>query len=136
MLVLAVWRAFHPGLERAPTALPLARAIAQAVAEDSAPVWPMPEEAAIVALWAVKESWLAPNAVGDHGQAFGYLQLHSAAGRGTELEQVRGWLALLREGARICPESPAAPLSGSCMGARALADRRVERATELLGAIR
>jgi hypothetical protein len=46
--------------------------------------------------------------------------------------QARAWLALLHEGARVCPASPAAPLSGGCVAARSTADRRATRARRLL----
>ena len=90
------------------------------------------EEVSVAARWAVEESWLRPRAVGDSGVAHGIFQLHSAAGKGTLEQQTQGWLALLHEGARICPESPAAPLSGGCVRARKLADRRTKAALRVL----
>lgn len=56
--------------------------------------------------------------------AHGAWQQYSGSGRGDALTQARAWLRLLALGARICPTSPAAPLSGGCHRAYKLADRR------------
>jgi hypothetical protein len=135
--VLLFWRALHvgaPGDARA-----VAKAIEVDVVEDElagrAPVFGSREkDAAVMAYYALRESWLVRGAVGDGGKSFGYWQQEEAHGRGPAERQGRYWLALLREGERSCPASPAAPLSGGCKvrEARALADHRVKKALEVL----
>ena len=63
--------------------------------------------------------------------AWGFLQQQSGLGKGDALTQARGWLRLLAFGSRICPASPAAPLSGGCRRAYRLADRRTHTAWRL-----
>ena len=90
--------------------------------------------------FAARESSLVAGAVGDGGKAHGPWQLHGAAGTATLADQARTWLALLHDGARRCPASPAAIMWGGCDvrdpltgGSTArLATRRVRRARELL----
>lgn len=66
------------------------------------------------------------------GLANGPWQLHGAAGRAPLATQARAWLYLLHEGARVCPEAPAAPLSGGCLAGRRIADAREVEARALL----
>jgi hypothetical protein len=135
-LCLFTWASFHPSFHvehPKPNAVALASAIADAALFDPDPVFGDAEhEAAVAAAYAVRESWLVSNAVGDSGAAHGFFQLHSNAGRGTPTEQTAGWLHLLHDGAVICTASPAAPLSGGCNSARKLANRRVKAAFEAL----
>ncbi|HEX3346057.1 MAG TPA: hypothetical protein VHS09_15845 [Polyangiaceae bacterium] len=134
IIVLAIWAAVHPAAPRLPDAAPIAAAIETAVSQDAeAPVFGSREEdAAVMAYYAIRESWLTHDAVGDGGRSFGVWQLRSASGRADLPTQARAWLSLLHEGARICPASPAAPLSGGCVAARSTADRRATRARTLL----
>ncbi|MGH7440866.1 MAG: hypothetical protein ACRENE_34750 [Polyangiaceae bacterium] len=90
----------------------------------------------MMAYYAFRESWLRKNAVGDGGKSFGVWQERAATGKADVLTQARAWVGLLRAGARDCPQSPAAPLSGGCNAGRHLADRRVARARALLDRIR
>ena len=135
-LCLFVWGSFHPSFHTEhpkPNAVALASAIADATLVDPAPVFGDAEhEAAVAAAYAVRESWLVSNAVGDGGEAHGFFQLHQAAGNGTPAAQTAAWLRLLHDGAVICPTSPAGPLSGGCNSARKLANRRVKAAFEAL----
>jgi hypothetical protein len=134
IIVLAIWAAVHPGAARLPDAAPIAAAIDAAVSRDGEPpvFGSREEDAAVMAYYALRESWLSHNAVGDGGRSFGVWQQRSASGRGDLPTQARAWLALLHEGARVCPASPAAPLSGGCVAARSTADRRAIRARSLL----
>jgi len=133
-IVLAIWAAVHAGAPRLPDAAPIAAAIDAAVSHDAKPpvFGSREEDAAVMAYYALRESWLSHDAVGDGGRSFGVWQLRSASGRGDLPTQARAWLALLHEGARVCPESPAAPLSGGCVAARLTADRRAIKARRLL----
>lgn len=127
-LVLAIWAAIHPGLDKLGAAPEIANAISVIVEQDAdkAPVYGShAEDAAIMAYWAYRESTLNTRAVGDGGVAHGVWQLHSACGNASVLQQARCWMSMLREGKRICPDAPAAPLSGGCRQARKLVDRRV-----------
>lgn len=134
VLVLAIWSAIHPSAPRMHDAGAIATAIDLAVSQDpEAPVFGTREEdAAVMAYYALRESWLNKDAVGDGGLSFGAWQQRSAAGRADIGTQARAWLALLHAGARVCPDSPAAPLSGGCNLARTTADRRATRARQLL----
>jgi hypothetical protein len=134
VIVLAIWAAVHPGAPRLPDAAPIAAAIETAVSQDAEPpvFGSREEDAAVMAYYAIRESWLTHDAIGDGGRSFGVWQLRSASGRADLSTQAHAWLALLHEGARICPASPAAPLSGGCVAARSTADRRAVRARSLL----
>jgi hypothetical protein len=134
--VLTIWGAIHPAAPHLHDASRIADAIQAAVTADAeAPVFgSRDEDAAVMAYYALRESWLSSSAVGDGGRSFGVWQLRSASGRADLETQARAWLALLHEGARICPASPAAPLSGGCTAARSTADRRATRAHALLEA--
>jgi hypothetical protein len=138
LIVLTIWAAIHPAAPRLPDAPQIAAAIETAVTTDAEPpvFGSREEDAAVMAYYALRESWLSHDAVGDGGRSFGVWQLRSASGRADLGTQARAWLALLHEGARICPASPAAPLSGGCTAARVTADRRAVRAHSLLESAR
>jgi hypothetical protein len=137
-LIVAIWAAIHPAAPKLLDASEIADAITTAVNEDRQPpvFGSREEDAAIMAYWALRESWLAKGAVGDHGRSFGVWQEPAITGRADVLTQARAWLVTLHEGQRICPASPAAPLSGGCNAARSLANRRVARARALLNQVR
>jgi len=134
LLVFAVWSAIHPAAPKLQDAREIAAAIEKVVSEDPQPpvFGSREEDAAIMAYWALKESWLRKGVVGDGGRSFGVWQEPAITGKADVLTQARAWVAVLREGARLCPDSPAAPLSGGCVAARKVADRRVKRARALL----
>jgi hypothetical protein len=134
ILVLAIWAAIHPGAARLADAGAIAAAIDEAVSRDVEPAvfGSREEDAAVMAYYALRESWLSHDAVGDGGRSFGVWQMRTASGRADLPTQARAWLALLHEGARLCPASPAAPLSGGCVAARSTADRRAIKAHSLL----
>jgi hypothetical protein len=134
ILVFAVWTAIHPAAPKLVDAPEIASAIATVVSEDPAPpvFGSREEDAAVMAYYALRESWLRKGVIGDNGRSFGVWQEPASTGKADVLTQARAWVAVLREGARLCPASPAAPLSGGCVAARKLADRRVKRARALL----
>jgi hypothetical protein len=136
VMILALWAAIHPAAPKLHDAPLIAEAIETAVMSDAEPpvFGSREEDAAVMAYYALRESWLSKDAVGDGGLSFGVWQQKSLAGRADVATQAKSWLSLLHEGAPICPASPAAPLSGGCSEARALADRRVKRAKALLQA--
>jgi hypothetical protein len=136
LLVLTIWGAIHPLAPHLHDASEIAAAIEAAVTDDAEPpvFGSRDEDAAVMAYYALRESWLSHDAIGDGGRSFGVWQLRSASGRADLGTQARAWLSLLHEGARICPASPAAPLSGGCVAARSTADRRATRAHLLLEA--
>jgi hypothetical protein len=138
IIVLAIWAAVHPAAPRLPDAAPIAAAIETAVSQDAEPpvFGSREEDAAVMAYYAIRESWLTHDAIGDGGRSFGVWQLRSASGRADLSTQAHAWLSLLHEGARICPASPAAPLSGGCVAARSTADRRATKARSLLESAR
>src|SRR5579859_3882124 len=133
-LVMALWSAVHPLAPTLPDASEIADAIVIAVTQDPAPpvFGSREEDAAVMAYYALRESWLRKNAVGDGGRSFGVWQENATTGRADVVTQARAWLFMLHEGARICPTNPAAPLSGGCKAASRLASRRVAKARELL----
>jgi hypothetical protein len=67
VIVLAIWAAVHPGAPRLPDAAPIAAAIETAVSQDvEPPVFGSREEdAAVMAYYAIRESWLTHDAIGD-----------------------------------------------------------------------
>jgi hypothetical protein len=138
LLVLSIWAAVHPAAPRLHDAALIADAIQAAVTSDAEPpvFGSREDDAAVMAYYAIRESWLSKDAVGDGGLSFGVWQQRSSAGRADVVTQARSWLSLLHEGARICPASPAAPLSGGCHAGRHVADRRATRAHALLEAAR
>lgn len=139
-LCFAVWSAMTPSYAHAGDAAMIANAIAQAVVEDgaNAPVMSShAEDAALMAVYAARESNLDVGAMHrpvnarDHESA-GPWQLGLEWRSRPLAQQGKAWLYILREGARICPTSPAAPLSGGCRAARGLAERRTTEGRELL----
>jgi hypothetical protein len=96
-LVLSLWHLLSPGAERLPQAPAIARAIETAVSEDFARGYvDAPLEAAVVAVYAARESSLRPGVRGDGGKSCGLLQLRCSLVRGMTLtEQVRLWLRLV-----------------------------------------
>lgn len=144
-VVLAVWAVLSPVAARSPDADALSSGIALTVDADPDPVWGDGDlEAAVAGVYAWHESrvrlspapWRDPRTgrIVD-SEARGAFQLHSEAGSGDALTQASAWLELLHDGARRCPSSPAAPLSGSCLLARRLADRRVRTAHQILAGL-
>jgi hypothetical protein len=95
-LVFAIWTLFHPAAVRAHAAPVIALAIAHAIAEDGPHAWSKDAAAAVMAFYAIKESWLDPNAVGDRGGSCGVWQTPCAATRGMAVRaQARYWLCLV-----------------------------------------
>jgi len=133
-LVLAIWAAIHPAAPKLPDAPEIATAIETVVTQDPRPpvFGSREEDAAVMAYYAFRESSLRRNAVGDGGRSFGVWQENATTGRADIMTQARAWLYMLHEGARICPDNPAAPLSGGCRAAARMAQRRVAKARELL----
>lgn len=144
-IVLAIWAGLHPGLDKKPDAMTIATGLVDAVLEESgkAPAFGSHlEDLAVGAVYARFEStvrmvpghWVDPRT---HKAvdpiAFGPWQTHTREGD-SAIGYARAWLRLLHDGARLCPESPAAPLSGGCGRAKGLANRRVQKARELLAA--
>jgi hypothetical protein len=66
--------------------------------------------------------------------AHGPWQLHGAVGLAPLAQQARAELYLIREGERICPDAPLAPLAGGCRvkAARRMSDSMDARARELV----
>lgn len=139
-LVLFVWATLHPH------ALPkdacvIADAIVEAIVFRSVnqPVFGSIElDAVTMALWTDGESnvQLEPRPQSHDardGTSCGPWQEPCAFVRTHTLhDQARYWLWLLHEGRKLCPESPAAPLSGGCRNGRPLAGRRLARAAGML----
>lgn len=144
-IVIAVMISIHPGAMSLRDAPAIADAIATAVTFDSDPVWDAETEAAVMTVYADRESglrlhpghWVDPKtgkAVDAH--ANGFLQIRAAQGLADAGTQSAYWLDLLHDGAQRCSQSPAAPLSGNCYGAgRRIADRRVRMARVALAAM-
>jgi hypothetical protein len=81
-------------------------------------------------VWAWHES-RNRDILGDSGKAHGPWQLWNC--RKADIDgQAACWYNQLIDGAKTCPDSPAAPLSGSCLLAKRLANRRVHQAQKLL----
>lgn len=131
-LVFSVWAALHPAAPRQAHAAEIANAISYAVEHDASHVWGHDEDAAVLAAYALAESWLNPGAVGDGGRSWGVWQQRRAVGGADVQTQAVGALRHMHEGQAVCPESPAAPFSGGCVEARTVADRRVRRALGIL----
>jgi hypothetical protein len=88
-LCMALWQLLAPGAEKFPTAPGIADAIAHAVEHHADPErW-----AAVMSLYAFRESSLRPGVIGDSGQSCGAWQLPCAAVRGKTLAaQAALWL--------------------------------------------
>jgi hypothetical protein len=141
-VVVATWSFLSPTAGNAPDAPDIADAIATAVAGDADPLYGSANvEAAVMAQWAWHESRLSthPKAFSwdaHAGVSCGAFQERCATLPPTLLGQAVAWLALAHDGARTCPASPLAPLSGGCGGmARRLADRRVAEVLRIVRAI-
>jgi len=145
-LVFGIWTAMSsaPGQKPPGDAPSIANAIATVILENAhrSPVLGSHnEDAAAMAYWADKESnvrvhpghWVDPRTGKEVDPvAQGPWQTHRLGADATVLDYARDWYAQFRDGKRWCPESPLAPLSGSCHLARKVADRRVTKARELL----
>jgi hypothetical protein len=110
-MLFALWHAAAPGVERQRDAREIAEAIATAVIEDGqrTPILSShAEDAAVAGYYAMRESWLDLDAVGDGGRSRGAWQLQGSAGRAPAVDQARAWLALMHRGARDCRDSPRA----------------------------
>src|SRR5580704_7228535 len=88
-LCLAIWALLAPGAERFPTAPGIADAIAHAVEHQADPErW-----AAVMSLYAWRESSLRPGVTGDGGRSCSVWQLPCAVVRGKTLQgQAALWL--------------------------------------------
>jgi hypothetical protein len=132
---LALVMHVHP-----PRAVMEANAAALAAEADRPVLGSIVEDAAALMVWEERESGFSPmpraySWDAKAGKSLGLLQQRPGVGDAAFEVQVTAWLGLLREGVKACPESPAAPLSGSCVGARRLADRRMAYAQTLVQAI-
>ena len=140
LLALAIALASQLGYPRAPPAI--LRAAAEAVAADPSPLEGSADlELAAMLVWGRAESalqvhprpWLGANGLPVDPLARGWLQVHAASD--DPGEQAREWLRELHDGARVCPDHPAAPLSGGCAQAWRLSDRRMAVARRVLGEV-
>lgn len=143
-LIFAIWSV--PGHKLPEDASVVADAIIVSTLEDAVRGLPpvlgsYDEDIATQAYWADKESsvqvhpahWIDPKTGKPvDSQAFGTYQTHRLGDDATALDYARDWRRQLRDGKRVCPESPLAPLSGSCHLARPLADRRLRETRKLL----
>jgi hypothetical protein len=135
-LVLLMWHFLAPGAERLANAPRIADAIVAAVQADAAaaPVYGShAEDAAVMAYFAVRESWLNPGAVGDGNRSFGVWQMRGACAHVSVEAQARCWLAQLH--ASPCKGGHAVETFwGTCghPAYSALAARREARAHEVL----
>jgi hypothetical protein len=126
IVVAIVWAALH-----APRNTAIEDAIVTAVAEDADRGYvDYGLEAAAMAFWSAKESGnqdTPPPSSHDAwaGRSCGFLQEDCSTLPRTLLGQARKWLWLVHQGQRVCPESPLAPLSGGCSGARTMVERRM-----------
>lgn len=140
LVLLAFLHLLHPGVATMGDEIQVLDAVVRVVGEDpAAPVFGSREaDGAAMLLWASHESGFRnePPPLSWDARAMrscGYWQLPCATtGRADIVTQARSWLGLLHLGARICPESPAAPLSGGCTQAAGLAGRRMQRVAVLL----
>jgi hypothetical protein len=135
LAALALVMHVHPS-----RAVMAANAAALAAEADRPVLGSIVEDAAALMVWEQRESGFSPTPRAyswdaKAGKSLGVLQQRPGVGDAALEVQVTAWLGLLREGAKTCPESAAAPLSGSCVGARKLADRRMAYAATLVQAI-
>jgi hypothetical protein len=142
LLILSVWASMHMVTPDAPA---IATSLAYAIASDVSPVFGSPDlEAAASAVYVARESgvrlrpvpWRDPRTGRPvDGAARGAYQIHGPEALADLDEQTRWYLFLLHAGAVACPESPMAPVVGSCRGAaKRMADHRVKEAKALLAA--
>lgn len=140
LVLLAFLHVLHPTTPVLVDELQVLDAVVRVVGEDPAPPVFGSREAdgAAMLLWAWHESEFrdAPPPRSWDARALrscGVWQEPCATtGRLDVATQARAWLALLHLGARLCPESPAAPLSGGCDQAHGLAGRRMQQVAVLL----
>ena len=142
-LIFAIWTV--PGHKLPADAPVVADAIIQSTLEDAARGLPpvlgsYDEDIVAQAYWADKESnvQVHPAHWIDHrtgkpvdSLAFGTYQTHRLGNDASAIDYARDWRRQLRDGKKVCPESPLAPLSGSCHLARPLADRRTREMRKL-----
>ena len=144
-LVFGIWTAMAavPGQKPPGDAPAIADAIATVILENAhrRPVLGSHnEDAAAMSYWADKESnvqvhpahWIDPRTGKPvDSLAFGTYQTHRLGNDASAIDYARDWRRQLRDGKKVCPESPLAPLSGSCHLARPLADRRAREMRKL-----
>jgi hypothetical protein len=143
-IVIAVWTAIHPLAPRAPDAPVIADGIAVAVAGDELPPLTGTREgdAALLGLYAYRESSLRACASGDGGRSLGPWQLQRLppALACAPADAARVWLHVARASFDLCGELPvaerlAALASGSCSRGRRLVRWRWEQAGALLAQV-
>ena len=96
--ILALWALIHPGAPALPDAPAIAAAIDAAVSGDpSAPFTGSRDgDGAVLAYYALRESWLTIHAVGDGGRSCGAVQLRCEWTTGLDVAgQMRLWLRLV-----------------------------------------
>ena len=96
--ILAIWALIHPGAPTMPDAPAIAAAIEAAVANDPAAPFTGSREGdgAVLAYYALRESWLTIHAVGDGGRSCGVVQLRCEWTTGLDVAaQVKLWLRLV-----------------------------------------
>jgi hypothetical protein len=96
--IFAIWTLIHPLAPTMPDAPAIAAAIESAVSSD--PVAPFTGsregDAAVLAYYALRESWLTIHAVGDGGRSCGVVQLRCEWTTGLDVAaQVKLWLRLV-----------------------------------------
>jgi len=85
-IILTIWMLLAPGAQRLPSASPIADAIVSATTDE--------REAALLALYAWRESSLRPEVTGGGGRSCGPWQMRCSAVRGLSLgAQARLWLS-------------------------------------------
>jgi hypothetical protein len=143
-IVFAVWTAIHPLAPRAPDAPVIADGIAVAVAEDELPALTGSREgdAALLGVYAYRESSLRACASGDGGKSLGPWQLQRLppSVACAPADAARVWLHVARASIERCAELPlperlAALASGSCARGRRLVRWRWEQAGALLAQV-
>jgi len=133
-----LWKAM--GFGHAPDAPVIANAIVTSAEDNPIDSMDVLRTVEVMAEWAGEESGvqLSPKPYISKktgrpidSEAHGFLQLHGNCGLLDPTTQGRCWLVLAHWGQVNCPESPLAPLSGSCTKARKLAERRIAKAFRL-----
>jgi hypothetical protein len=100
IVVLAVWALMHGGAERLAAAPAIASAIEYAVNHDSSPPFTGDRnlDAAVMGYYALRESWLQVNAVGDNGASCGPWQIRCEYSRKMSLrDQASLWLRMVHQ---------------------------------------
>lgn len=96
--ILAIWALIHPGAPTMPDAPAIAAAIEAAVANNPAAPFTGSREGdgAVLAYYALRESWLTIHAVGDGGRSCGVVQLRCEWTTGLDVTgQIKLWLRLV-----------------------------------------